>query len=90
MERLDTAENIFAKNKRQAQIKFNNGPSGKVYNEIFRLGFYLGMNAHREFLDEIGNLPVEDGVQQGLLMNEEVKDYINGFDSTEEDYPSTS
>lgn len=81
MERLNTAKDLLAKNKRKSEIRFGS----KASEEIFDVGFYIGMLAFAEFMEDTIDLPVDISVEQLKMMNEEVKAYFDIHESDDKD-----
>lgn len=85
MARLQTMENLLAKSKRLIKVEFKDDNIGRAIEKVYDLAFAVGMKCHSDFLDEITYLPQEDSVKELEAMEEELLNYINGFDPTNDD-----
>tara|TARA_A100000172_G_C3044260_1_gene111844 strand:+ start:23757 stop:23999 length:243 start_codon:yes stop_codon:yes gene_type:complete len=73
-DRLNTAKDLLAKHKRKSEITFT-----PLAEKIFDVGFYIGMLAYTEFMEETIDLPKDISVDQLKLMNDEIDSFFDNL-----------
>lgn len=75
--RLFTAEDLLQKAIRKNGVNFGDGPNSTLMNEIFKIGFFIGLEGMNEFVNEVSHLDEEEMIVeiQGIL--KETDNYLN-------------